>query len=90
MKKTIAALWHGTLSDTDCFVYGSPVLDDLEDDLEKLKTQFAATLNQEQLETFHAYVRFHTDQMEMRDELAFTNGFRVAARLFAEVYAVER
>jgi len=37
MKPTIVALWHGTLSDTNCFVYTNPVMDALEQAVALLK-----------------------------------------------------
>ena len=87
MKKTISALWHGTLSDTDCFVYPDFVMEDLKADLENLEATLTATLEKEQLEHFKTYARYTDDWVDFNKELAFINGFRVAARLFAEVYA---
>jgi len=90
MKPTIVALWHGTLSDTNCFVYTNPVMDALEEDLESMKTKLTTDLRKEQAALFSTYESGVRDLMTMRDELAFINGFRVAARLLAEVYAEER
>jgi len=90
MKKTIAALWHDNLSDTNCFLYPDFVMDALEADTERIKAQLEAALGQEQAEFFASYVSHNDDWTKLREELAFINGFRVAARLFAEVYAEDR
>jgi len=90
MKKTIAALLHENLPDTNCFLFPDAIMTALEEDTERVKAKFEATLGQEQAASFTSYVRHNDEWTKLREELAFINGFRVAARLFAEVYAEER
>lgn len=89
MKPTIAALWHETLSDTDCFLCTNPLIQALEEDTEHIRAQLSAGLDAEQAETFAVYVRSQKDLQSFAAEQAFVSGFRTAARLMAEVYTEE-